>query len=60
MGQDLNKEKIKKVIAEELNDLTDNNIFVKDIDIDLENSEVKITFGLHTADDDNYIGLCFY
>ena len=61
MGQNLNKEKIKKIIAEELKDLKgDYNFSIKDIDVNLENSEVKITFGLHTVDDDNYIGLCFY
>jgi len=60
MGQNLNKEEIKKIIAEELNDLGDYNLSIKDIDVNIENSEVKVTFGLHTVDNDNYIGLCFY
>lgn len=61
MGSDLDKEKIKKIIAEELDDMIDAyNVSIESIDVDLKKSKVNVTFGLHTVDDDDYIGLCFY
>jgi hypothetical protein len=61
MGQaKLDKEKIKKIIEDELNEMIDGyNVSIKDIDVDLKGAKVQVTFGLHTVDDD-YIGLCFY
>ena len=62
MGQtELDKERIKKIIAEELNEMIEGyDVSVENIDVDLNESKVKVTFGLHAVDDDNYIGLCFY
>jgi CO dehydrogenase/acetyl-CoA synthase delta subunit len=61
MGQNLNKEDIEKIIAEELVELVgDYNIDIEDINVDVEGSKVHVTFGLHTVPQDNYIGLSFY
>ena len=62
MGQTkLDKEQIKKIIAEELNEIIEGyDVSIEDIDIDIKWAKVQVTFGLHTVDDDNYIGLCFY
>jgi len=61
MGQNLNKEEVKKIIAEELDDLIHGyNVSIEDIDVDIEGEKVQVTFGLHTVPEDNYIGLAFY
>ncbi len=60
MGQGLDKEKIKRIIAEELDDLIAGDVSIEDINVNISESKVQVTFGLHTADDDDYIGLCFY
>ena len=61
MGQGLNKEDIKKIIAEELDDILQGaEVSIEDINVDLKGSKVNVTFGLHTVADDDYIGLCFY
>jgi len=60
MGQALDKEKIKRIIAEELDDLIAGDVSIENIDVNINESKVQVTFGLHTVDDDDYIGLCFY
>ena len=60
MGQGLDKEKIKRIIAEELDDLIAGDVSIENIDVNINESKVQVTFGLHTVDDDDYIGLCFY
>ena len=61
MGQNLNKEEVKKIIAEELDDLIHGyNVSIEAIDVDIEGEKVQVTFGLHTVPEDNYIGLAFY
>ena len=61
MGQDLDKEKIKKIIADELDDMVQGyNISIENIDVDIKKEKVNVTFGLHIVDEDNYIGLSGY
>jgi len=61
MGSDfLDKEKIKQLIKEELDDHLNGDTVIEDIDVDIENCKVKVTFGLQVVEDDNYIGLYFY
>lgn len=61
MGQNLNIEKIKKIISEELDEIVEGyDVSIENIDIDIKEAKVQVTFGLHTVDNDNYIGLCFY
>ena len=60
MGSNLNKEEIKKIIEEELNEMFNYNISIDDINIDIENEKANVTFGLHIADEDKYIGLSSY
>lgn len=61
MGQNLDKNKIKAIIAEELDDLvSDFNVSIENIDVDVEGEKVQVTFGLHTVPEDDYIGLSFY
>lgn len=61
MGQNLTKEEIKAIIAEELDDIAGHyNINIEDINVDIEGAKVQVTFGLHTVPEDNYIGLSFY
>jgi hypothetical protein len=57
MGQALDRDKVKKIVEEELQEIFEHyEIDVQDIDIDIDESKVNVTFGLHTAGDD-YIGL---
>lgn len=61
MGQNLTKEEIKVIIAEELNELVgDYNVSIEDVDVDIERAKVQVTFGIHTVPEDKYIGLSFY
>jgi hypothetical protein len=61
MGQNLSKEEVKKIIAEELDDLVQGyNVSIENIDVDITGEKVQVTFGLHTVPEDNYIGLAFY
>jgi len=61
MGKELNKEEIKKIIKDELDDMIGHyNVSVEEIDVDLNSQRVNVTFGLSTVDEDDYIGLCFY
>jgi len=60
MGSNLSKEDIKRIIAEELDDLINGDVSIENIDVNINESKVQVTFGLHTVDDDDYIGLCFY
>lgn len=62
MGQALDKEEIKKIIQEELRELTNYDSDIQNIEIDIEGEEVKatVTFGIHIVDDDDYIGLLCY
>lgn len=62
MGQiKLDKEEIKKIIAEELNEMIEgHDVSIKNIDVDLDESQVNVTFKLRKDEDDNYIGLCVY
>ena len=61
MGQNLDKEKIKAIIAEELDDIIDGfAVSIEDIEVDIKKSKVQVTFGLHAVEKDDYIGLCFY
>jgi len=61
MGQNLDKNKIKAIIAEELENLVnDFNVSIENIDVDVEGEKVQVTFGLHTVTEDDYIGLAFY
>ena len=61
MGQDLDKEKVKNIIAEELDDLVHGyNIDIENIDVNIDEGKVQVTFGLHTVPEDDYIGLAFY
>lgn len=57
MGQALDREKVKQIVQEELDQIFEHyNLDIQDVDIDVEESKVNVTFGLHTAGDD-YIGL---
>jgi len=57
MGQTLDKDKVKKIVQEELDQIFEHyNLDIQDIDIDIDESRVNVTFGLHAAGDD-YIGL---
>ena len=62
MGQTLNKEEIKKIIEEELRELTNYDSDIRNIEIDIDGEDVKatVTFGIHIVDEDNYIGLNSY
>jgi len=61
MGKELNKDQIKKIIEEELDDMVGHyGVDIKEIEVDLNSQKVNVTFGLSTVNDDNYIGLCFY
>jgi hypothetical protein len=61
MSKELNKEDVKKIIEEELDDMIGHyGVDIKSIDIDLDTQKVNVTFGLSTVDQDDYIGLCFY
>lgn len=57
MGQALDRDKAKKIVEEELQEIFEHyEIDVQDIDIDIDEYKVNVTFGLHTAGED-YIGL---
>lgn len=61
MAKQLNKEEIKKIIKEELDEMIGHyGVDIKEINVDLGSENVKVTFGLSTVDEDDYIGLCFY
>lgn len=61
MESELDKEQIKKIIKEELDDMIGHySVNIEDIEVDLNTQRVNVTFGLSTVNDDNYIGLCFY
>ena len=61
MSKELNKEEIKKIIKDELDDMIGHyNVEIQEVDVDLPSQRVNVTFGLSTVDDDDYIGLCFY
>ena len=61
MGQDLDKEKVKKIIAEEIGDMLDGwDVDINDIDVDINEGKVQVTFGISTVPQDDYIGLIFY
>ena len=61
MGKELNKEEIKKIIKDELDDMIGHyNVSVEEVEVDLNSQRVNVTFGLSTVDEDDYIGLCFY
>ena len=61
MGQNLNKAEIKAIIASELDDMVDAyNVSIEDINVDIKEGKVQVTFGLSIVDEDNYIGLSFY
>jgi hypothetical protein len=61
MGSDfLDKERIKRLIQEELDESLNGDFTIDDINVDIENSKVKVTFGLSVVEDDDYIGLYFY
>ena len=57
MGQALDKDKVKQIVQEELDQIFEHyNLDIQDVDIDVEESKVNVTFGLHAAGED-YIGL---
>ena len=59
--ENLDKEKVKKIVAEELDDLVDGyNVSIEDIEVNINEGKVHVTFGLHTVPEDDYIGLAFY
>lgn len=61
MGQDkLDREKIKSIIAEELEDLIQGDVSIEGINVDMKGGKVEVTFGLHIVEADNYIGLNIY
>lgn len=61
MGQNLDKNKIKAIVENELDDFVhDYNISVEDIEVSDDKTKVKVTFGLHIVPEDDYIGLASY
>ena len=57
MGQALDKNKVREIVQEELDQIFEHyNLDIQDVDIDIDGSKVNVTFGLHTAGED-YIGL---
>jgi len=57
MGQTLDNDKVRKIVQEELDQIFEHHkLDVKNVEIDIDESTVNVTFGLHTAEDD-YIGI---
>lgn len=59
MEQDLDK--VKKIIAEELDSIIDGyDVCIENINVDMKDAKVHVTFSLHNPEDNDYIGLCFF
>jgi hypothetical protein len=57
MGQTLDKDKVQKIVQEELEQIFEHyDLDIQEVQIDIDGSKVNVTFGLHTAGDD-YIGI---